>query len=156
MTDLLATGQREYMPIEYYYTIVNENNVYKLNISRYIGKEDINVSKEQYGININIVSRRIYMDYEKYEISVQNNTGSRLILNTRDNSNSMYLEDENGLKYLAFLNEITDSELMILNGTIRSLNIKFNRGYKPNIEIRNIIFGDMSINEELRTIIVSI
>ncbi len=156
MSDLLATGESEYMPIEDYYTIINENEEYKLNISRYIGKQVLGISKTQNDITINVISRKLYMDYEKYEISVQNNTGSKLIFNTKQNSNSIYLQDENELKYIAFLNEITDSELMILNGSNKDITIKFNRGYKPNTNIRNIVFEDISINGEIKTIIVSI
>lgn len=156
MSDLLATGEQNYMPIEDYYTVVNENEEYKLNISRYIGKQTLNISKTQDNITINLISRRVYMDHEKYEISVKNATGSKIIFNTKQNSNSIYLQDKNELKYRAFLNEITDSELIILNGLNKNITIKFNRGYKPNTNIRNIVFEDISINGEMKTMIVSI
>lgn len=156
MADLLATGKSEYMPIEDYYTVINEDEEYKLNINRYIGKQILDISKTQDGITINVISRKLYIDYEKYEIAVHNNTESKLIFNTKQNSDSIYLEDENELRYISFLNEITDSELMILKGLTKNLTIKFNRGYKPNVDIRNIVFGDISVNGEIKTMIVSI
>lgn len=149
--DLLATGQKDYIPIEDYYTIVNENGEYKLNINRLIGKDEINVTKSQSNINVTIVSKKIYMDYETYEIKVQNNTGSKLIFNTKENTDSVYLYDENGLKYIAFLNELVNNELEILNGTEKTFNIKFNRGYKVSTKIEKIIFEDIKINDNETT-----
>ena len=146
MADLLSTGEAEYMPIEDYYTMINEDGNYKLNICKYIGKEDINSSKKQNDITVNIVSKRIYMDYEIYEIEVKNNTESKIIFNTKENTDSMYLQDENKVKYIAFLNEIPNNQFEISSGFTKKLTIKFNRGYKPDIKIKKVIFGDISTN----------
>ncbi len=146
MADLLATGQKEYMPIEDYYTITIEEGEYKLSISRYIAKEYINRSINQYGITINVLDKKIYEDFEIYELEVINKTGSKLILNTKENVRSIYLEDENNLKYIAFLNEIPDNFLEISNGMTKTLKIKFNRGYNPTINIKSIIFEDVKIS----------
>lgn len=152
MADLLATGQKDNMPIEDYYTIIYENGDYKLNISSFIGKEDINSYKTQNKITVNIVSKKMYIDYEIYEIEVKNNTGTKLIFNTKENTNSIYIQDENELKYIAFLNEVADSELEILNGITKTLKIKFNRGYKPTINIEKIVFEDISSNGKIENI----
>ena len=148
MEDLLATGQKEYMPIEDYYTVVNEDGEYKLNISNYITKEDINVSKTQSNIDVNIKSRKIYKEHEIYQIEIKNNTQNKLIFNTKVDTNSMYIQDENELKYIAFLNEIPNSELEISAGMTKTLEIKFNREYKPTIKINKIVFEDMKINND--------
>lgn len=148
MVDLLSSGKKENMPIEDYYTITVENGKYKLNINNYIGKENINISKNQNNINVNIISKKIYVDYEIYEIEVKNNTGNKLIFNTKEEFDSIYIEDENGVKYIAFLNEIPDSELEISNGITKFLNIKINRGYKPNIKIKKIIFDNIKIGQD--------
>ena len=91
------------------------------------------------------------MDYEVYEIEVKNNTGSRLIFNTKENTKSVYIQDENELKYIAFLNEIPDSELEIAIGSTKTLEIKFNRNYKPTTKIEKIIFGDISNSSDSET-----
>ena len=144
MADLLSSGQKDNMPIEDYYTITSENGQYKLSISSYIGKEEINVSKTQNNITVNIIAKKMYMDYEIYEIEVSNNIGSVLIFNTKKNSDSIYLQDENELKYIAFLNEILESKFKIQNASSKILEIKFNRGYKPTIDIEKIIFDDIN------------
>ena len=146
MADLLETGQKEYMPIEDYYTITVEEGEYKLSISRYIAKEYINKSINQYGITINVLYKKIYEDFEIYEVEVINKTGSKLIFNTKENVKSIYLEDENNLKYIAFLNEIPDNFLEISNGMTKRLEIKFNRGYNPTINLKNIVFEDIKIS----------
>ena len=151
MTDLLATGKKEATPIEEYYTIVSENEEYKININRYIGKEELNVSRSQNNINITILSRKTFMDYEKYEVKVENSTGEKLLFNTKQNVDSIYLNDENGLNYIAFLNEIANSELLVLNGDNKTLDIRFNRGYKPTIKIQRIVFNDIKINSKDET-----
>jgi len=152
MADILATGEKDSMPIEEYYTIVYENGEYKLNISSYIGKQDINISKMQDNINIDILCKKVYIDYEIYEIKIDNNTANKITFNTKDNVSSIYIQDENELKYVAFLNEIPDSEFEILEGTTKTLNIKFNRGYKSTINIERIIFEDI-YNNDKKTII---
>lgn len=146
MSDLLATGQREYMPIEDYYTIVNENGEYKLNVNKFVGKKDINISKEQFGLNVTILSKKSYIDYEIYEVKIENSSTNKVIFNTKENPKSIYLQDENDLKHIAFLNEISDNELNIFPGFTRNLQIKFNRGYKPKIDIIKVVFEDIKIN----------
>ena len=147
MGDILATGSKETMPIEEYYTVVYENEEYKLNVSNYIGKEEINISKTQDNITIAILSKQSYIDYEKYEIEVKNGTLVRITLNTKENTDSMYIQDENGLKYVALLNEISEYDLEISRGLTKTYNIKFNRGYKPTINLEKIIFEDIKIGQ---------
>lgn len=146
MADLLATGKKGNMPIEDYYTIVNENGEYKLNINSFVGIEDINISKEQLGINVTVVSKKMYIDYEIYEIKIENKSGSKVTFNTKENPKSIYLQDENGLEHIAFLNEISNNELNVAAGITRTLEIKFNRGYKPKIDITKVVFEDIKIN----------
>ena len=156
MADLLSSGQKDNMPIEDYYTITSENGQYKLSISSYIGKEEINVSKTQNNITVNIIAKKMYIDYEIYEIEVSNNTGSELIFNTKKNSDSIYIQDENELKYIAFLNEILESKFKIQNGSSKILEIKFNRGYKPTIDIEKVIFEGIENRGKIENIEVEI
>ncbi len=156
MADLLSTGKKEYMPIEDYYTITDEDGEYKLNISNYVGKENINASKTQDNIVVTIVSKKIYMDYEIYEIKVENNTGTKMIFNTKEKTNSMYLEDNKEVKHIAFLNEIPDNQLEIGNGVTRTLEIKFNKEYNPGIKVKKIIFNDIKIGNNEKKISIEI
>lgn len=145
--DILATGKKEDMPIEDYYTVIKEDENYSLSINNYIEKQEINISKTQENIKIKILNKHIYMDYEIYEIEVENNAQKNIMLNTKENTDSMYIEDENDLKHIAFLNEISEYDLIILKGLKKTYDIKFNRTYKPNIDIQKIVFDDIKIGQ---------
>lgn len=149
--DILSTGKKDDMPIEEYYTVIYENGKYSLNIRGYIGKENINISKSQAGINISILSKQVYMEYEKYFIEVKNGSGTSIVLNTKQDINSLYIEDENDVKHIAFLNEISDYDLNIQNGFTKKYNIRFNRTYKPNINIKKIVFDNIKIGQDSKT-----
>lgn len=146
--DILGSGKKDEMPIEEYYTVIYENGKYSLNIRGYIGKENINISKSQSGINISILSKQIYMEYEKYFIEVKNSSRTSVVLNTKQDTNSLYLEDENDVKHIAFLNEISDYDLNIQNGFTKKYNIRFNRTYKPNINIKKVVFDNVKIGQD--------
>lgn len=156
ITDALAIGRKGESSIEEYFTIVYKNGEYKLNISNYIGKEEISKSKTQNNITVNILYKKMYIDYEIYEIKVENNTRNNLIFNTKERTNSIYLQNTNNLKYNAFLNEIPNSKLEILNGTYKTIEIKFNKEYNPTIAIEKIVFEDINNNNEIDILEVSI
>lgn len=149
--DILGTGKKEEMPIEEYYTVIYDNGKYSLNINGYIGKEDINISKSQLGVDITILSKQIYMEYEKYLIKIKNNLREDVILNTKENPRSMYIEDENHVKHIAFLNEISTYDLNALSGFTKEIYIRFNRTYKPDIKINKIVFDSIKIGQDGKT-----
>ena len=148
--DMLAKGKKDAIPTEDYFTIVYENGSYKLNIHRYIGKKDINKSKTQNNITINIISKKTYIDYEIYEIKVENKNKTNIVLNNKQRPESIYLVDENNVKYYSYINEITDNEFELSMGQTKIYNIRFNRGYKPKIEIKEMIFEDVNGKDTIK------
>ena len=146
--DILATGKKETMPIEEYYTTIYNNGDYKLSINSFIGKEELNILNEEKDITINVLNKKIYVDYEKYEIKVKNNTSRNIIFNSKETTNSVFVQDENGTRYIAFLNEIADSQLNLSPGYIATYNIRFNRSYKPTISLEKISFGNIKIGDK--------
>ena len=149
--DLLSSGEKEEMPIEDFYTVIYDNGKYSLSIKGYIGKENVNISKTQEGITVNILSKQVYMEYEKYRVEVKNNSREDVMLNTKENTNSMYIEDKNNVKHIAFLNELSNQDLSILSGFTNEINIRFNRTYKPNISIEKIVFDNIKIGQDSKT-----
>lgn len=149
--DLLSTGGKEEMPIEDFYTIIYEDGKYSLSIKGYIGKQNINISKEQEGITVTVLSKQVYMEYEKYKIEVKNNSKEDIMLNTKESTSSMYIEDKNNVKHIAFLNELSNQDLSVLSGFTNEINIRFNRTYKPNISIEKIVFDNIKIGQESKT-----
>ena len=79
--DLLATGKSASdFTYQDYITIVEEHGEVKLNINKYIGREEINKEYTSNNIQAVVLYREKYMDYEVYEIKVTNNTGDTILL----------------------------------------------------------------------------
>lgn len=145
--DLLSTGgNKEDMSIQDYYTLVKENGEYKLNINSYIGKEEINKTKSENGIEFYVIEKKTYIDYEIYTIKVKNNTQNEVILDSKENTKTVYLTDTNNYNYVAFLNELSLDDITIKSGMTQTIKIKFNKSYNPkNIE-KSIVFTNIILN----------
>ena len=148
MGDILATGKTETMPIEEYYTTIYSDGEYKLNINSFVGKEEINISNEDEDITIGILNKKVYIDYEIYQIRVKNKTLNNIIFNSKETTDSIFVQDKNGVKHIAFLNEIADSQLELSPGYVATYNIRFNRQYKPTIKAKKIVFDNIKVTQE--------
>lgn len=144
--DTLATGKVAVSSIEDYYTVIYSNGEYKLNISSYIGKEEINKEKVQNNITIKVISKQIYMEYEIYSIKILNNTGNDIKIDSKEKTTSTYLTDNNDLHYISYNHELLDEDFVVRNGTYSDINMKFNKSYKTNITAKQMVFSDMILN----------
>lgn len=147
MEDMLSTGKTgDY--IEDYYTIVNKNGEYKLNINSYVGRRDINKSAEKDNISITVNTKDVYMDYEIYNIKVQNSSDKTIILDSKRNEKSAYITGSNGTTYSAFMYEVNDFYLNIKPRIYRNINIRFNKIYNANIKSETMSFTDIISDAE--------
>ena len=111
---MLSTGNARTNYIQDYYTIVKENDEYKLNISSFIGKQKYNnKDQEKYGVYINLESTSVYMDYQLYKITIKNSTENTIMLDTRKRTDQTYIENNNGVKIEALLHENKEEDLII-------------------------------------------
>ena len=136
--DMLATGKASNTSITYYYTIVKQNEAYKLNINKFIGIENINKSTTRNNIKITINRKRIYMDYETYEIEVENNSNGKIELDSLQKTNTVYIEDENGQKYYWYNHEILEEDISIRRAQRGNVEVKFNKSYQPKKETTKV------------------
>ncbi len=143
--DVLSTGDTG-ETVEDYVTIVKKNNSYKINLNSYIGKENINKQTSQDGIVITFLNKETNMDYEIYNIKVENNTENTILLDTKEKAKSVYATGSNGATYTAFMYEIEDEHLTIKPRIHKTLSIKVNKIYSPNIEVDKITFTDIVTN----------
>lgn len=146
--DILSTGKvNDIKNKQDYITIVKQkNDNYKININNYIGRIMLNKETERDNIIINIESKDIYKDYEIYNLSITNNTSNIISFDMIDDSKSIYLLDENNMKYYFYNNEIIQSKLIIQNGFKNSLKIKFNNSYNSTRNIKMLVFSKMILN----------
>lgn len=148
MSDLLATGKQDEETFEDYYTVVYENGEDKLNIRGFVEKEDINnKSAEESDVIFTVKSKVVYMDDESYEIEITNNNDEVVKLDSKESTDSVYLKDENGVRYNWMGHEIDDKQLVLEAGETKTLNIKFNKLYNPRridtqISFTNIVIGE--------------
>lgn len=147
--DILSTGNVDLSSMEDYYTIVYENNNYKLNINSYIGNVEINKSDETDEVKISVLSKDIFMDYEIYNINVENRTGKSVLLDSLENTNNMYLEDSGELRYDAYSHELVVEELRVR--AVKDISIKFNKKYTTEREIEKIVFSDIILDYDTYT-----
>lgn len=158
---LLATGGVETDKfIRDYITIEQKGNIIKLNINNYIGRKEINKTKTIGDINIKIVSKDIYMDYEIYNLQVENNSKNDLLLDDLESSTTMFLKDEYNKKHYAYSNELTEEMLTVKVKQTKEISIKFTNSYITDRKITSINFKNFIKNinerEELKQIAVEL
>lgn len=150
--DMLATGTASNTSIIDYYTVVNNNGKYELNINKFIGIKDINKTETKNNITININRKRTYMDYETYEIVVQNKTNEILKLDALENTNTVYLENNKGQKYYWYSHEVLEEDIEISKSQSKKIEIKINKNYQPKNETTKLVFSNITLNKQRFTI----
>ena len=147
--DILATGKVDNTKtIQDYFTIVTEDGKTKLNIGSYIGKVAIEKEITQNNITIKVNYKKVYMDYEIYNIQIQNKTDYTILLDSNESSKTMYLKGESDNNYTAYMYELTDSTLKLNSYYQKDTNIKYNKQYSASNKIVSVVFSDIILNEE--------
>lgn len=146
----LATGKSttENQKGDYITVVTDDEDNYKLNINSYIGYEDINKTKEDNNIKMEVVCKNMYRDYEEYKIKVTNNTNTDILLDSLDNVDTLYIEDSKGMNYSSYTHELSRQLLTITKGHTRELNIKFYNSYSSSKKIKTLVFSDLWKNNE--------
>lgn len=158
LKDIMSSGTVNDEYIEEYITVVTENNEKKLNINQFIGKEELNLKRKTDNLNITVVNKYVYYDYEEYEIIFENNTDKNIILDTKENTESVYIEDTKDVKYTWFGNEVPNSYLNLNSGESKRLRLKFNEIYTGKKTDSTIYLTDVKIDgqEEKTTIKINV
>lgn len=145
--DMLSTGTGSAQKyIQEYISIVQEGENYKLNVNGLVGKINIGKQKNTEGIIINVKDRYVYMDYGVYTMKIKNNTENTILLDSRRETNTTYVVDENDNKYEALLYEILDDDLIIKPGEEKQIKIKFSDAYQEKNKIKKVVFSDVYFN----------
>ena len=136
-----------------YRVLFYSNNILEtgeFNINGYIYMQPINKQQVTQNIEISVVNRHIYRDYEEYSITIVNNSNDTIRISDGKNSNDICLVDQNEVEYNAIMNEISVLNLEIQPGYRKNFTIRFNKLYNTyriidRIEFKNII---LNINDE--------
>lgn len=146
--DALSTGiYNSQSNLQDYITIVeDENGDSKLNINGYIAKEKIDKSNEKDNVKIQVVEKNEYMDFEAYAFEITNKTKNTILLNDINSLDTLYLEDKNGIKYDAYMHELSTADLKVLVGETKKITIKYYNKYSSSKKIENITFSKIILN----------
>ena len=147
--DILSTGNIKGTTnaIEDYYTIVStEDGKQKLNINGYIARNYINKKNQVDGINISILKKDIFKEYEQYEIKVENKTNNTIMLDSKEDVDSIYLIGSNSSKYSGFTYELDEIKTVIPENTSKNITVRFNKIYSNKAIMKKMVFEDIILN----------
>ncbi len=149
--NILSTGNiNPTNNIEDFITVTESEDGYKLNINNFIERETINKSQNIEGteITITINDRYIYRSYERYTITVRNNTDKTILLSEGTNGNDICLVDSNEVEYDSIINEVSLANLELTPGVERTLDIRFYKMYNLYRTINSISFKNIILDKD--------
>lgn len=156
LNNVMATGTINEEFIEDYITVIEENNEKKLNINQFINKVDLDKKASKDGLDVSVTGKYYYYDYEIFEITFQNNSEQTVVLDSKEDTETVYVKDSNNVRYSWFGNEIANEYLTINPGESRTLKIKFNKMYNRERQDETINFTDLLIGEEKTDLVINI
>lgn len=131
-----------------YITVIEKDKTYKININNYIGRKSLNKVTKTKDIKFTIQSIDTYMDYQTYNIQVENNTDNTVLLDIGDSTKSVYLLDSKKMKYYFYNNEVIKEKLKVQSGYKNTIRIKFGNSYSSSRTIKKIVFSNVILNYE--------
>ena len=151
--NMLHTGKIDMNNIQDFITVLQYKNDYKLNINNFIGKTTINKTNNMRNINIEVISKNTFMSYETYKFKVKNNNDFAIYLDELNKTDTIYLTDENSVKYVAYSHELTKEQLKVNPYSSIEIEIKFTNGYIVDRELDKITFSNILLDNEEQEII---
>lgn len=146
-SDMNATGAYTSLASTDYITVINTNEGIKLNVGNYIGRNNINSSGTGNDITVTVNFKDVFIDYERYNITVKNGYEKIIMLNPHNLNKTMYVLDLNGNKNYAYIHEISNSTLILRSGSTMSYNIKYDGVYSAsNSNKEKLIFDNIILD----------
>lgn len=145
--DILSTGKIDNTVTKQdYITVVSSENEYKLNINSYVGRKKVEEETTYKDIKIVVTQIDTYMDYQTYNLTIENNSNNSIKLDTNDDTKSIYLLDNNDHSYYFYNNEINENKLIVQSKYKNTLKIKFMNPYVSSKRIKKLVFSKMILN----------
>ena len=146
--DALASGKVSGSYIEDYFTIVKENEETKLNISRFIKEENLDILEEGRYLTIQVKKKIVYKECVEYVLDIKNLTDKDIMLDSLRNPKSAYLVSANNLNFYSALSEKAESDLIIYAGISKTIRVKFNMEYNSTNVANRIVFTDIILDKK--------
>ena len=149
--DALSTGRYNVEnTLQDYITIVNDKEGNKkLNINGYIGRTTYDKVATERTLEVKLLIKDSYMDYETYTFNIKNNSADKTLLGkVEDEENVSYLVDKNELKYNAYVHEIPQTLLEILGKQEKTIQIKYFNEYSSSRKIKKLVFPKIYLHSD--------
>lgn len=141
--DMMATGTYDETNIyQDYITLNRKNDNEKISIGSFIDSEECNIITKTAEIEATVVKKKIYIEDEEYEIYVKNNTDKTILLDNLKYSSTIYLTS-GGVEYMAYKNELYESNLIIKPGQTKGITIRFIKNLSSNKKSKTIKFSNV-------------
>lgn len=128
-SDLLANGgYNEEETLEDYVYVTREEDKPKISLNKFIYIQDINKTGSIDGISIKILKKRVYIDYEEYQIQISNNSDNAIYINPDETK--VYLLDENDIQYTSNIDELQTNATLIEKNTSKIFDLTFYKGWR--------------------------
>ena len=132
-----------------YFTIVDEDGQYKLNVENFIGRTDINKEiTDENNITITILNKKTYTNIEKYTVKIKNNSGKTILLDPQLTTNTTYALDTINNKRDASIYKLSEANLKVKNATTKVVEIEYTIGYDRDIKIEKLVFSKVVLDYE--------
>ena len=141
--NMLSTGKTNDNYIEDFVVVIPDEGGYKISVNGYLEETAINKISENDMLTIEVATVDRYIDYEIYTLRIKNKINERVLLDTKRNTNTCYLQDSLGNKFEALLYENNDEDILLNANESKTIKIKFNDSYRENMELDKIVFGDI-------------
>lgn len=142
-TDMLSSGVVNANEKIEYITIIEEGTEKKLNVNEYVGQININKQMSQNNMEVTVIKKQMYKDYEIYEFKIKNLSDKTIMLDSLQKIGTMYLEDLNNIKYNAYGHEIFEQSLIIKPKEETNISIKYANPYTTRVNIKQIVFENI-------------
>ena len=147
--NMLETGKSDLSQnVADYITVNKTNGENKISIYGFIQKCNIDKSQELNGIEIKINNKKVYKNYETYNITIKNKTSSTILIGKKLENKDIYLIDKNGMQYYSFLSEMSLESLFIKSGEEKNINIRFDKIYDLSRTVTSIKFNNIILDGE--------
>lgn len=146
----ISTGDKslENSQVDYITTVEEDDDTKKLNINGFIGKEKLDKEIEYNNILIKAQYLYEFMDYYEVSFNITNNTYRTILMDDLSNPYTIYIEDDNGMKYYAYTNELVSERLKLGINQSTQVNIKFYSKYSSSKKIKKVVFSKVINNVE--------
>ena len=131
MTDLLSNGgYSDETTFEDYIYVTREDDEPKISLNKFIYIQDINKTASSNEISINILKKRVFIDYEEYQIQISNNTNNEIYITPDERK--IYLLDENDIEYTSNIDEFPTNATLIKPNESKIFDLTFYKGWRFN------------------------